>query len=183
MPIPPQFTQITFKMLATASARELQRLFSQGVTPAMEHLRGWEFRGYNRPWFASLLGIRKFKKGFLPEEVNKGTLLGYNLSVVQNSLDEPHLFPAKAIPRRFGFYTVCEASKNGQQVLCLDYGTPPHNFILSPVRLLRDYLAQPDPANRDLLLGKAYFAIGPCQVFSNFFILERYNQGTGDMPE
>jgi len=38
---------------------------------------------------------------------------------------------------------------------------------------LRDYVVQPDPADPDLLLGKAYLALGPFRVPSNFFVIER----------
>ena len=45
----------------------------------------------------------------------------------------------------------------------------------------RDYLIQVDPSNPDLLLGKAYFAIGPARIGGlNYFILERHRRGLTD---
>jgi len=34
-----------------------------------------------------------------------------------------------------------------------------------------------DPANPDLYLGKAYYAVGPLRIATNFFILERHRTG------
>ena len=36
------------------------------------------------------------------------------------------------------------------------------------------------PDNPDLFLGKAYYAVGPLRVHSNFFILERHRVGLTD---
>ena len=46
--------------------------------------------------------------------------------------------------------------------------------------MLRDYLVQVDPANPDLFLGKAYDALGPLRMPTNFFILERFRVGLTD---
>jgi hypothetical protein len=43
--------------------------------------------------------------------------------------------------------------------------------------VLRDYVVQPDPRNPDVLLGKAFLAIGPMRFYSNFFVLERLRRG------
>ena len=39
--------------------------------------------------------------------------------------------------------------------------------------LLRDYLAQVHPGSSDLLLGKAYVALGPISFVGGFFVLLR----------
>ena len=54
----------------------------------------------------------------------------------------------------------------------LDYGASPRNSPWQIERLLRDYLVQPDPTNGDILLGKAYLALGK-RIPVSFFILER----------
>ena len=62
----------------------------------------------------------------------------------------------------------------------LDYGRG-GNKAWDPTRGLRDYLVQVDPKNDDLYLGKAYYAVGPARVTSNFFILERHRRGLTEM--
>ena len=57
--------------------------------------------------------------------------------------------------------------------MLLDYGASHRNPPLGLERALRHYLVQPYPANPDLLLGKAYFAVDGFRVPSNFFVLER----------
>ena len=58
----------------------------------------------------------------------------------------------------------------------IDYGKG-GNPKGDPSNGLRDYLVQVDAANPDLFLGKAYYALGPLRVHSNFFILERHRRG------
>ena len=59
------------------------------------------------------------------------------------------------------------------RAILLDYGASPRNPPGAVERRLRDYVVQPDPANPNLLLGKAYFAFGNCRLASNFFIIGR----------
>jgi len=42
-----------------------------------------------------------------------------------------------------------------------------------PSRLLRDYVVRVEPGSDDLLLGKAYLALGPFRAPLGFFVLER----------
>lgn len=42
---------------------------------------------------------------------------------------------------------------------------------------IHDYIVQVDLENPDLYLGKAYYALGPIRVMSDFFILERHRRG------
>ena len=41
---------------------------------------------------------------------------------------------------------------------------------------------QVDPANPDLFLGKAYYALGPARVAASFFVLERDRRGPETRP-
>ena len=59
--------------------------------------------------------------------------------------------------------------------LLLNYGKG-NNPPFDPSSFLRDYLVQVDPENDDLLLGKAFVALGPARLFVSYFVLERYNQ-------
>ena len=63
--------------------------------------------------------------------------------------------------------------------LLLNYGRG-GNKPYDPTRNLRDYVVQVDPANPDLYLGKAYYALGPARMPTNFFILERHRVGLTD---
>ncbi|MDP8257564.1 MAG: GMC family oxidoreductase [Candidatus Alcyoniella australis] len=174
---------LTFENLAKASTSRLKRLFDQGVRPDPDKLAGWEFRGWNTPYFTKLVGIQKFKKGFyrVPGEQR---FMGYNRPIRVNGLDLPHTGkPTEARSKPFGWYSVAPVDADSKEnkaphALLLNYGVRKNG--LAPPRLLRDYLVQVDPDNPDLYLGKAYLALGPLRVFSNFFILERYNQATYD---
>lgn len=165
-----------YQELTRLSGAELERLFSAGTAPALESLAGWEWRGWNVPWFAKLLGIKKFIKGFF---AGPGGVEGYNIPPRQNRLTEDwEALPCAEAPKRFGFYLVAAVDPKSVDnlylnALLLDYGASPRNGWYRPERVLRDYLVQPDPKNPDLLIGKAYLALGGPRVPSNFFIIER----------
>ena len=169
--------------LEQTPASELEKVFVRGTTPDLDDLVGWEFRGINRMplnWipFAQVVGIKKFVKGFFRAE--DGRVMGYNSPVRRNALDGRW----HVAPKRFGFYEVAPVDptardNNYLHAVLLDYGKG-GNKVYDPTRGLRDYLVQVDPANPDLFLGKAYYALGPLRVHSNFFILERFRVGLTD---
>lgn len=165
-----------FEELAVSGDAALERLLAAGSAPDSKRLAGFEFRGFNTPPFTALLGIRKFIKGFF--EGPQG-LEGYNIPARQNGLEgEWRHKPDAERPKRFGFYRVYRVragSRDGRypNALLLDYGASGRNFALAPERVLRDYLVQPFADDPDVLLGKAYLALGPLRVRSNFFILGR----------
>lgn len=175
--------------LERASMRELEVIFRRGTMPDLDGLVGWEFRGINRlplqavP-IAQLAGIKKFLKGF--HRAEDGRVMGYNSPVVNNVLDGRwHTKPSDTAPKRFGFYEVHPVDPTARDnaylhALLLDYGKG-DNAAYDPTRGLRDYLVQVDPTNPDLLLGKAYYALGPARLGGlNFFILERFRRGLTD---
>ncbi len=41
------------------------------------------------------------------------------------------------------------------------------------MKVLRDYVVQPDAHDPNVMLGKAYIALGPLRLYSNFFVIER----------
>jgi len=179
---PAPFPTAAALRLEQLSARELEQTFRRGSMPDREGLVGWEFRGINRlplnAPVAKLAGIKKFLKGFFRAE--DGRVMGYNSPVENNVLDGRWNVAAK----RFGFYEVypVDATARDNEYLhavLLDYGKG-GNKALDPTAGLRDYVVQVDPANPDLLLGKAYYAIGPARVALNFFILERHRRGLTD---
>lgn len=166
--------------LEQASWAELERTFVRGTMPDLDALAGWEFRGINRLPLngvpvAQLLGIKKFVKGFYRSE--DGRVMGYNSPVARNVLDGRW----NIAPKRFGFYEVASVDPTRRDnaylhAVLLDYGRG-GNKVWDPTRGLRDYLVQVDAENPDLFLGKAYYAVGPARIRSNFFILERHRRG------
>jgi hypothetical protein len=169
-----------FYRLGRMSNAELEKVFLRGCTPEASQLAGWEFRGMNRPAWAKLAGIKKFIKGF---EKDGDKLMGYNCPVRQNDIHAPWIArPTDQAPKRFGFYEVVpvdpEATDNKYlHALLLDYGRG-DNSRLDPSAGLRDYLVQVDAQNPDLYLGKAYYALGPLRIATNFFILERHRRAS-----
>lgn len=164
----------TLKDLAGLSTAELEKIFKNGKTPDPDKLVDWEFKGYNVPFFAKLLGIKKFKKGFYREGEE---FWGYNIPQYQNSIDQPwRCKPVDHNPKRFGFYSVKavrpDMTENKEPgALILNYADG--NNLLWEGSFLRDYLKQVDPDNDDLYLGKAYVALGGARFMPSFFILER----------
>jgi hypothetical protein len=169
--------------LEQLSHADIDLVFVRGTTPDLESLVGWEFRGINHPAWARVAGIKKFVKGMFRGE--DGRVMGYNCPVVQNVLDGRwHTKPSDTAPKRFGFYEVAQVDATRRDnaylhAVLLDYGRG-GNKPWDPTRGLRDYLVQVDSANPDLFLGKAYYALGPLRVHSNFFILERHRRGLTD---
>ena len=170
--------------LARAPRREIELALVRGATPDAGALVGWEFRGINRPAWARLAGIKKFVKGFFRGE--DGRVMGYNAPVVQNVLDGRwRTKPSDTVLKRFGFYEVAPVDPTRRDnaylhAVLLDYGRG-GNPRWDPTSGLRDYLVQVDPEDPDLFLGKAYYALGPLRVHSNYFILERFRRGVTEL--
>ena len=164
---------------------QLEKVFLQGSMPNLAALVGWEFRGMNVPGWARLAGIKKFVKGFF--NAGGGIVMGYNCPVAQNGLSETwNLQPSTFAPKRFGFYQVAPvdaASKENKYLhsVLLHYGRG-GNPKFDPSAGLRDYVIQVDADNPDLYLGKAFYAVGPARIATNFFILERMGVGVQSDP-
>ena len=180
---PSPFPTTAALALEATTHAELDTAFLRGITPDAQALVGWEFRGINHPGWAKLAGIKKFIKGFYRKA--DGSVVGYNTPVAQNVLDGRwYAKPEDTAPKRFGFYTVEPVDATARDnaylhALLLDYGKG-GNKPWDPTRNIRDYIVQVDPENPDLLLGKAYIALGPLRVHTNYFILERHRRGLTD---
>lgn len=158
---------------------DLEKIFQDGIRPDFERLVGFEFKGFNTPFIAKVIGIQKFKKGFFHrKEAGSKVRFGYNIPVRQNGPDAPWTCkPSDEKPKWFGFYRVRSGEEAGgrspkKESLFLDYGSG-GNPALDPSRFLRDFLVQVSPGNFDVYLGKAFIALGPAWVFPSFFVLER----------
>jgi hypothetical protein len=169
-------TVARFRELTQAPNAQLEAILRTSKGPALESLVGSEWRGCNLSWRIKLLGLQKFIKGFFREGEK---VEGYNIPVKQNGLEAPWIDrPTPDSPKRFAFYLVTQVKQESvdnfyPQAVLLDYGASYRNPPNGIERLLRDYVVQPDPENPDLLLGKAYFAVGPLRLPSNFFVIER----------
>jgi hypothetical protein len=170
----------SFEGLVGLSDDDLHQIFVASDGPELASLAGFEWRGFNTPSWTKTLGIQKFIKGFFADV---GALGGYNVRVKKGGLSEPwQQLPSPESPEAFGFFTVervnpgAPACPHPNSVL-LDYGASRHNRWYraddTSMRVLRDYVVQPDRGNPNLLLGKAFIAIGSMLVYSNFFVLER----------
>jgi hypothetical protein len=152
---PPPFPTPAALAIERAPWDEIEDIFMRGPTPDPDALVGWEFRGINRfPLYPlpipNLLGIKKFVKGFY--RADDGRVMGYNCPVEQNILDGRwRTKPSDTAPKRFGFYEVHHVDATSRD-----------NTYLHAVLLY---------------LGKAYYAIGPARLRTNFFILERLRRG------
>lgn len=157
-----------------------------GTAPPFEDLLGWEFAGTNTLVLTSLIGIRKFKKGFYegPARAEGGPepfIQGYNVTVKQNGVGKPHIAtPSEEAPHRADFFRVHAIDEDTRHnrypnSLLLHYGYGGNGR--APSRMLRDYLVRVNPDDRDLLLGKAYLAPGSGRGFVlSYFVLERNNE-------
>jgi len=177
-----------YRRLAGKSRSALEAMLVRGETPSLGGIMAYEYRGYNVAPVLSLFGIRKFIKAFFT--TTDGDTYGCNTPVVQNGLKGQWLAkPTESAPRRYAFFSVAgvdpEARDNAYlHALLLDYGQG-RNPIYDPSRLLRDYLVRCVPGSDDLLLGKAYLALGPLRIPATFFLLEKYRPllGTISLPD
>ena len=162
--------------LARARPSTLERIMVGGETPTLAALVGYEYCGYNLAPQLALLGIRKFVKAFFATPA--GAVYGCNTPVAQNGLAGPwQARPDEARPRRYAFFQVTPVDPTAHDnaylhALLLDYGRG-GNPLYDPSRCLRDYLARCVRGSDDLLLGKAYLALGPARLAATFFVLER----------
>jgi hypothetical protein len=163
--------------LARKSKRELDAVFAAGSSPDVSALTGFEFRGYNQPRAAALLGIRKFIKAFYLDSAQRP--FGCNTPVTQNGLEDEWLArPSAGHPKRYAFFQVEPASPDAPDDLrrgaaLLDYSRG-GNRAYDIARILRDYLVRVEPGSDELLLGKAFFVVAGVRLANSYFLIERY---------
>jgi hypothetical protein len=163
--------------LARKTRRELDAVFAAGSPPDITKLTGFEFRGYNQPRAAALLGLRKFIKAFYLD--GGGRPFGCNTPVTQNGLERDWLArPSPDAPRRYAFFEVQPAAPGAPDSLrhgaaLLDYSRG-GNRAGDIARILRDYLVRVEPGSDELLLGQAFFTVAGTRLASSYFLLERH---------
>lgn len=172
--------RLTYEALCRAPEQTLEALMRAGVAPKLEELQGYEFRGFNVHPGAEIIRSRKFKKGFYREPGSEELLQGYNVRVLQNGLLNPWIdvlrrgepireFPYEAFPVRAG------RDERYPDAVFLDYGLSSKS-ALDPSMYLRDYVVQIYPDDLDLLVGRAFYALGPVWLPLSYMVLERYNK-------
>ncbi|RME90560.1 MAG: hypothetical protein D6767_06645 [Candidatus Hydrogenedentota bacterium] len=165
------------------SGKDLEKLMQTGIKPDLTQLNGYRFRGLNVGLGPKLIGIRKFIKCFYLKDYGYGQLLtGHNFIVKQNKPEEVYitLRNKKGQEKVQGYYLVEDAEKNSiwnqyPNAALLHYGRG-NNKWWDPAGKLRDFLVQPYADNPDLLLGKAYFQLGPLKIKGGYFVLERLSE-------
>ncbi len=188
-PLAPSGARWTWlSMMQSASSGDLERALLAGTPPRFEDLAGWEWSGGNCVKVYQLIGIRRFVKGFYegPDRAAAGPtphpspcIHGYNIPVPRIADDAPpRCKPSDEHPHRHGFYrthAVVRGARDSryENALLLDYGLGGNGLFGPP---LRDYLVQIYPDDPDLLLGKAYAAIGPLRIPLSFFVLSRWRK-------
>lgn len=169
---------MTFAELTTYDNKRLEPFMKGYPAPSIADVLGFDFRGWNIAGVTDIMGTRKFFKGFFGT-AGKPRAWGYNMPAVQDGKDKPWRPKTKnGQPTRYFFYGVLAGADLKDAVhrdtLVVDYRKWPKYFPLDPVRFVVDYLVYPDPANRDLILGKSYNQILGLRIFLGFFILERF---------
>jgi hypothetical protein len=162
---------VEFRSLVGRPPAELDAVLRRGGTPDRERLAGAEYRGANTAGWTVRLRMQQFVKGF--ERRPDGELLGYNRRVAQDGLDGQWASPGEP----FAFFdvrVVDPAARDNHYLnaLLLDYGAG-GNPRLDPSRPIRDYLVRVEPGSDELLVGRAFVALGPFRPSPTFFVLER----------
>jgi len=178
----------TFESIVKSDKKTLDDIMEKGIKPDLESMAGWEFDGYNLTFMASILGIRKFRKGFYKYVIKMesdilsvtltGKYAGYNVKMKQNKFEEPWGYK-NGKPERFGWFKIFKDSGCGEKELdihpnaaLLHYGLDERNTLFEG-KMLRDYLVQVNDNDKDLYLGKAYNAIGKKLVMPSYFVIRR----------
>lgn len=182
---PSSVTSPAYARIAALALREVEDLFVRGDVPDAGALVGWEWRGLNLGPVAPFTPFQKFVKGFYRD--GAGRVFGYNIPIVQDGPTRSwKARPSDEAPKRFGFFLVEPVDPTSRDnaylhALLLDYGRG-GNSRLDPTAGIRDYVVRVERGSDDLLLGKAYYALGPARVPVGFFLLERHRPTTFARP-
>jgi hypothetical protein len=168
-----------FVQLCLKTDDELADIFARGTMPSFEELVGYEFDGYNTMDLTQVIGIRRFRKGFLAadETVGPNEIGGYNVTVRPGPPTTYwDVVYKKGKPHRHSPYRVYEVPPGDKEekypnALLINYECK-RNPAWNP-GFLRDYLVKVDPGNPDLFLGKAYVALGSARIYVSYFVLRR----------
>jgi hypothetical protein len=159
-----------FRSLVGRPPAELDAVLRRGEVPDPGTLAGAEFRGANTAGWTVRLRMQQFVKGF---ERRPGIgVRGYNRRVRQDGLTGAWADPGKPFAY-FDVRAVDPAARDNRypNALLLDYGAGGNRWF-DPSRPIRDYLVRVDPGSDELLLGRAFLALGPFRPSPTYFVLE-----------
>lgn len=168
----------TFETLAQAGSGDLEQVLRDGTAPDPEELEGWIYRGWNREPVSKLSG-QKFKKGFRRRD---GQAFGYNELVVQDGRGPHGEWKSRlkdGRPRQFGYFRVSPVQQlppdklnaRHRHLVLFDYNVPTNTGTNLPLRIIRDFVALPNPGDHSLMLGRAYLQLAFVHVFYCHFVL------------
>jgi hypothetical protein len=180
----PTDSRAIFEELCRSSETRLREVFRNGVRPDPASLDGHAFCGFNVTPVAKVLGFQKFVKCFFTVQGSE-FLEGCNLWVRPSSPRGEWVLAPK---RPHGFYVVFTEwneswGPSQKNALRIDYAASSRNHRLNPERMIIDYLVQPDPADPDCFLGKAFLGTNRLNVFSNYFVLLRHQRSSEIIAE
>lgn len=177
---------LTYHELCTSPRARLEQWLVEAKGPSLASICGYEFRGFNvlaphEKAVMWVLGNVRFIKCFFPGPKGDASepLDGYNMKVKNGGLADPWAtVPNEEKPTKIGRYKVYGTrNRPGKNLypnsVFLDYAQPGNTLFSGST--IDDYVVQPDPANPDLLLGKAYTRLG-LMTPSTYFCLERYQK-------
>ena len=170
---------LTLETLIRLPLRRLAAVHAAGTRPDVAALAGQEYRGINRPATSRLLGIRRFVKGFALD--SDGSAHGYNKQVRGAALDRPWT-PHRRKDGRVAyapFVVLPGPEDRSPACLLLDYGAPARREPGVAGRL-RDVLVRVNPGSDELLLGRAYLALGARRMPVGWFLLDHLGPGDPD---
>ncbi len=179
MSVSPPYTQ---KSLMDASDGDLETIFQSSPATPIASIVNFDFQGWNVPKFSSVLGIRKFIKGFFGDPTLPRAS-GYNMPVEQNSFDEPWKPKQKdGKDIRYWFFGVAPVSDvpdaKCPDTLVVDYRRWTANPRISPITYTVDYLVTPNPGNTDFVIGKSYLQSPILTLKLGFFLIQRLRPST-----
>lgn len=166
-----------------SSTSTLKVFMNLGKQPNRESLVG-EYLGLNTGPLPKWLGFQKFVKSLRISDawlMKPMELIGNNFRVTQNGFAELYIKLMKdGKPVEQGYFVVESASNNPNwnhypDAAFLDYGKGDNDWK-EPARFLRDYLVQPFPDNKDILLGHAFIYILGLKISVGFFVLQKVTE-------
>ena len=170
----------TFDSLAQAGRPTFEQILCDNPPPDPAQLAGYVYKGWNDGLITYLTG-RKFKKCFW--EDGGGVYQGCNLVIMYDFKEyrgewrEVSLFGNTLRAGHYGVQEVPQASSIAEYVpyrplKLLNYNVARNTWLNTPLRLIRDVVALPNPGDHELVLGKAYLQLLPLSlVFVSYFVL------------
>lgn len=168
----------TFETLAQAGRATFEDILHNNPAPDPAQLAGYVYKGWNDAFITHLTG-KKFKKCFWQEGsvvLGCNLVIAYDFQEYRGEWREVNLFGS--VPRG-GYYGVQDVPSLSiaeylqyQPLKLLNYNVSRNTWLMSPLRVIRDVVALPNPDSHELVLGKAFLQLLPLSlVFVSYFVL------------